>query len=174
MQPISSGYGNWFAGCWETTKPGILTPRKRLFSIECCYTLPTTWTICVCNIHREQSLAVINLTGSQHWILKEKLFEALPSLIFQRKMSHKNVCILQLLSIFHILGTINRSDINVYLSALFYARDEVLLLLFLDLIRPLESAPTIILVESPGSALGVCFALGFAPAVVSCLSLLLL
>ena len=66
------------------------------------------------------------------------------------------------------------SGFNVCLSALFYARDEVLLLLLSDLIRPLESAPTIVLVESPASALWNCLALGFAPAVVSCLSMLLL
>ena len=59
VQQISSGYGNWFAGCWESTKPSILTPWNWLFSVECCYTLPTKWTICVCNIHREQNLAVI-------------------------------------------------------------------------------------------------------------------
>ena len=56
----------------------------------------------------------------------------------------------------------------------FHARDEVLLLLLLDLIRPLESAPTVVLVESPASALWVCVAIDLTPSVVSCLSLLLL
>ena len=68
----------------------------------------------------------------------------------------------------------NISGFNVCLSALFYARDEVLLLLLLDLIRPLESAPTVVLIESPASALWVCVALVLTPSMVFCFSLLLL
>ena len=68
----------------------------------------------------------------------------------------------------------NISGFNVCLSALFYARDEVFFLLLFDLIRPLESAPTDVFIESPASTLGVCVAFVLTPFVVSCLSLLLL